>query len=200
MGIIVNFDNYTKFGILKKDLSLSESQLLSGSEFLIKLALNSVRGSVEDSPAKCSDLNLENCCDGRLKIVITDVPNELTWTCSKCGAEGTIRNWRKSPVYLKSLRNREKKEKKLNTLLTLSKKNFDILKKIGSSKTDLFIILNSAGEFNSKYQMHIAEFDILRILELVAEKIRKNPEQKNELLELKAEIVESFYSSKTDRE
>jgi hypothetical protein len=197
MGIIINIENYTKDGMIRKDLSDSESELISGSEILINSAQKSGRGVIENSSAKCSNFNPGSSCAGMLKIVIRDIPNELSWICPECGSEGVIRNWRKSPLYLKSLNSREKKAKPLSTQLKLSKKNFELLKKISSSKVDLFIIFNSAVEGNSVYNMHIAEFDILRVLELIAEKIRKNPEQKNSLLSLKREIVESFYTSKT---
>jgi len=196
MGITINIENYTRYGMIRKELSASESELLAGSETLIDSAQKSGRGIIEDSGTRCCDLNTGSTCNGKLKIVITDIPNELSWFCGECGSEGVIQNWRKSPVYLKSLRNREKKGKSLSTVLKLSGKNFSLLKDISSSKADLFIIFNSAAEENSDYTMHIAEFDILRILELVAERIRKNPEQKEELLELKGEIVGSFYSSK----
>ena len=197
MGIIINIENYTKGGIIRKDLSDSESELIRGSETLISSAQKSGRGVIENSSTRCSGFNPGSSCAGMLKIVIRDIPNELSWVCPECGIEGVIQNRRKSPLYLKSLNSREKKEKPLSTQLKLSKENFELLKKISSSKADLFIIFNSAVEGSSLYSMHIAEFDILRVLELVAEKIGKNPEQKNELLSLKREIVESFYTSKT---
>jgi len=196
MGIVINIDNYTSNGILKKGLSSSETALLSRTENLINSALKTGKGTTGDSPVRCCDLNTGSSCENTLKIIITDVPNELKWSCAECGSEGVIRNWRKSPVYLKSLRNRIKKEITLNTVLKLSKEKFYLLKNIGSTKGDLFIILNSAVEGDTEYTMHIAEFDILRILELIAEKIRKNPERKDELLGLKKEIMDSFYSSK----
>ena len=183
--------------MIRKDLSDSESQLIQGSETLINSAQKAGRGVVEKSSARCSDFNPGSSCSGLLNIVIKDIPNELSWTCPECGIDGVIKNWRKSPLYLKSLCSREKKERHLGTQLKLSKKNFELLRGISSSKVDLFIIFNSAVEGNSEYNMHIAEFDILRVLELVAEKIRKNPEQKNDLLSLKREIVDSFYTSKT---
>lgn len=197
MGIIINIENYTKDGMIRKDLSDSESELIRGSETLINSAQKSGRGVIENSSVKCSNFNPGSSCAGMLKIIIRDIPNELSWICPECGSEGVIRNWRKSPLYLKSLNSREKKARPLSTQLKLTKENFELLKKISSSKVDLFIIFNSAVEGNSVYNMHIAEFDILRVLELIAEKIRKNPEQKNSLLSLKREIVESFYTSKT---
>lgn len=195
MGIIINIENYTKDGMIRKDLSDSESELIRGSETLINSAQKAGRGVIENSSTRCTDFNPGSSCAGMLKIVIRDIPNELSWICPECGSEGVIRNWRKSPLYLKSLNSREKKARPLSTQLKLSKKNFELLKEISSSKVDLFIIFNSAVEGNSEYNMHIAEFDILRVLELVAEKISKNPEQKNDLLSLKREIVESFNSS-----
>lgn len=197
MGIIINIENYTKDGMIRKDLSDSESELIRGSETLISSAQKSGRGVIKNSSTRCSDFNPGSSCTGMLKIVIRDIPNELSWICPECGIEGLIQNWRKSPLYLKSLNSGEKKERLLSTQLKLSGKNFELLKKISSSKVDLFIIFNSAVKGNSVYNMHISEFDILRVLELVAEKISKNPEQKNELLSLKREIVESFYTSKS---
>ena len=198
MGIVINIENYTKNGMIRKDLSDSDSELLAGSEILINSAQKSGRGIIGDSSIRCSDLTHGSNCEGTLQIIIRDIPNELSWKCPVCGSEGVIQNWRKSPLYIKSLRSREKREKPLSTILKLSKENFKLLKNIGSTKADLFIIFNSAVEVNSDYCMHIAEFDILRILELVAEKITKNPEIKDKLLSLKREIVESFYALKTN--
>lgn len=195
MGIIINIDHFTRFGNLKKELSINESELITGSEKLINSALNYRRGITYISTARCSDLNKENGCTACLQIIITDVPNELTWSCPKCGNKGIIQNWRRSPVYIKSLQNGIKKKKALNTELVLSAENFLLLKTLGSSKLDLSILLNSAVYTGSTYSMHIAEFDILRVFELIGDNSVRNPEKKNELLSLKNEIIESFYSA-----
>ncbi len=195
MGIIINIDHFTRFGNLKKELSTIETELLSGTEILINSALNLNRGITGNSTAKCCDLNRGNNCKSVLKIKITDIPNELRWLCPECGSEGVIQNWRKSPVYLQSLHGRVKKKKFLNTELTLSRESFLILNNLVSSKLDLSILLNAAEEVDSKIHMYIAEFDILRILEQIALNAVSQPERKNELLSLKNEIINSFYSA-----
>jgi hypothetical protein len=191
MGSTINIECFTRFGTPKKDLSASEQILLKRSETLINLASDSSKGIIHGSGMKCSDFT-GIPCDGEITVLLTDIPNELRWSCSVCRAEGVIQNWRKSPAYINSVRQKLREKKQEATTLRLSPEGYSRMKKLAADKADLMDILSSAAEQDGLYIIPISEFDIMRLIEVIAIRIEMRDKDRPELSALRDEIITSF--------
>ncbi|HOP62046.1 MAG TPA: hypothetical protein PK358_01225 [Spirochaetota bacterium] len=192
MGSTINIESFTSFGTLKNGLSENDMFLFRRSEALINLASSSVKGVIHGSGMKCSDFTGISTCSGEIKVLLTDIPNELRWSCDICGSEGVIKNWRKSPGYLNSVK-RKIREKNLEpTILQLSPESYGHIKRLAEDKNDLSNLLDSAEEKDGGYNIHISEFDIMRLIEIIALRIEMRGKDRPALSTLRDEIISSF--------
>jgi len=191
MGSSINIESFTRFGTPKKDLSAAEENLLKRSETLINLSSESARGIIHGSGMKCSDFT-GIPCSGEITVLLTDIPNELRWSCDICGTEGVIQNWRKSPAYINSVKQKLREKKQEATTLCLSPEGYSRMKKLAADKADLMDILSSAAEQDGLYIIPISEFDIMRLIEVIAIRIEMRDKDRPELSALRDEIITSF--------
>jgi hypothetical protein len=191
MGSTINIESFTRFGTPKKDLSIADEILFKRSETLIILTSDSRKRIIHGSGMKCSDITGVPC-RGEITVLLMDIPNELRWSCSVCGTEGVIKNWRKSPAYLNSVKQKLREKKQEATTLRLSPEGYSRMKKLAEGKTDLMEILSSASEKNGEYIIPISEFDIMRLIEVIAIRIELRDKDKPELSALRDEIITSF--------
>ncbi len=191
MGSTINIECFTRFGTPKKDLSASEQILLKRSETLINLTSDSTKGIIHGSGMKCSDFT-GIPCGGEITVLLTDIPNELRWSCSICGTEGVIQNWRKSPAYINSVKQKLREKKQEATTLRLSSEGYNRMKKLAAEKSDLINIFSTAEEKDGFYIIPISEFDIMRLIEVIAIRIEMRDKDRPELSALRDEIITSF--------
>lgn len=191
MGSTINIESFTRFGTPKKDLSIADEILFKRSEILINMASDSVKGIIHGSGMKCSDFTGVTCT-GEITVQLMDIPNELRWSCSVCGTEGVIKNWRKSPAYINSVKQKLREKKQEATTLRLSPEGYSRMKKLAAGKEDLMEILSSAAEQDGIFIIPISEFDIMRLIEVIAIRIELRDKDRPELSALRDEIITSF--------
>jgi hypothetical protein len=191
MGSTINIESFTRFGTPKRDLSIADEILFKRSEILINMASDSAKGIIHGSGMKCSDFTGVPC-SGEITVQLMDIPNELRWSCNVCGTEGVIKNWRKSPAYINSVRQKLREKKQEATTLRLSPEGYSRMKKLAADKADLMDILSSAAEQDGLYIIPISEFDIMRLIEVIAIRIEMRDKDRPELSALRDEIITSF--------
>ncbi len=192
MGSTVNIEFFTRFGTPKKDLTEGEQILFRRSEELINIASASTRGIIHGSGMKCCQYTGLSSCNGEISVLLTDIPNELRWSCDTCGADGVIQNWRKSPSYLNSVKKKLREKNNDRAVLRLSEKGYNRMKILAENREDLINILDSAAEENGEFIIPISEFDIMRLIEIVALRIEVRGNDRGELSALRDEIITSF--------
>lgn len=192
MGSTINIESFTRFGTPKRDLTDTEQILFQKSEALINLASGSTRGIIHGSGMKCSDFTGVPSCSGEITVLLTDIPNELRWSCNVCGSRGVIQNWRKSPAYINSVKKKLREKSLESTTLRLSGEGYARMKKLAENKSDLMSILSSAEERNGEYLIPISEFDIMRLIEIIALRIEMRGDDRPVLSALRDEIITSF--------
>jgi len=191
MGSTINIESFTRFGTPKKDLSSTDEVIFKRSEALINIASDSAKGIIHGSGMKCSDFTGVPC-GGEITVLLMDIPNELHWSCDVCGTEGVIKNWRKSPAYINSVKQKLREKKQEATTLRLSPEGYCRMKKLAAEKEDLMGILTSAAEQDGVYIIPITEFDIMRLIEVIAIRIELRDKDRPELSALRDEIITSF--------
>lgn len=192
MGSTINIESFTCFGTPKRDLSDNEKMLFRKTETLINLASDSTRGIIHGTGMKCCDYTGISSCSGEITVLLTDIPNILRWSCNKCGADGVIQNWRKSPAYINSVKQKLREKKQEATTLRLSPEGYRRMKNLAFDKADLMEILSSAAEQDGLYFIPISEFDIMRLIEVIAIRIEMRDKDRPELSALRDEIITSF--------
>ncbi len=192
MGSTVNIENFTHFGTPKRNLTEKEKNLLRKTEALINIASESAKGIIHGSGMKCSDFTGVPSCGGEITVLLTDIPNELHWSCNVCGSEGVIQNWRKSPAYMNSVKKKLREKKQESTKLRLSPESYNQIKILAENKADLLNILDSAEEEDGAYIIPISEFDIMRLIEIIAIRIEMKGLDRPALSALRDEIITSF--------
>lgn len=58
---------------------------------------SAVRGREFITTVRCRRRPARRGCQGRITVMLTDVPSRLDWWCSCCGDGGVIANWRCTP-------------------------------------------------------------------------------------------------------
>lgn len=192
MGSTVNIEFFTRFGTPKKDLTEGEKILFRRSEELINIASGSTRGIIHGSGMKCRNFTGLSSCDGEISVLLTDIPNELRWSCDTCGADGVIQNWRKSPAYVTSVKQKLREKNNDRAVLRLSEKGYNRMKLLAENKGDLLNILASATAEDGEFVIPISEFDIMRLIEVIALRIEMRGNDRGELSALRDEIITSF--------
>lgn len=192
MGSTINIERFTRFGTPKRDLTEKEQTLFRRTEALINLASDSARGIIHGSGMRCSDFTGIPSCSGEITVLLTDIPNELRWSCDVCGSEGVIQNWRKSPAYINSVKKKLMEKSREATKLRLSQEGYSRIKKLAEDKRDLMDILSSAEEKDGEYIIPISEFDIMRLIEIIALRIETRGGDRPALSALRDEIITSF--------
>lgn len=192
MNRVTDYDNFIKNGSLKRELSEDLRDELINIENLIKTSLNKTSGQLHNSGICCNDLNIGKNCAGTIFIKRTDIPHKLIWECSICTSAGEILNWRQSPSYKKYIKIKENSRTLPSFELTLSKFFYFEFKELCSTKLGFYIIISSAVEKNNCFYINIAEFDMLRILEFISEKISSNSPDKARFSKLRYALVDSY--------
>jgi len=192
MGSIINIENFTRFGSARKNLSDAEEKIFMNSESLINKVSGATKGAFQYSDIPCSEFSGNSICSGNLKILITDIPNELRWACPLCGSDGVIKNWRKSPAYRHFRKERLIEKQQEPTTLKLSASNYEYLLTLASETEVLHNILLTGKKEENCYIIPISEFNILRLIEIIALKIEMRNGDRPALSALRDEIINSF--------
>jgi len=192
MGSTINIENFTRFGSARKNLSENEEKEFKSSEKLINKVSGSLKGTLHSSDIPCSEFSANSTCGGTLNVLITDIPNELRWSCPVCGSGGVIKNWRKSPSYKNICRERIIKKQSEATTLRLPFACYDYLSELVSGMDEFQEILSAGEKGDEEYIIPISEFNLLRLIEIIALRIEMRYGDRASLTALRDEIMNSF--------
>ena len=195
MNTVTDFEIFIKNGSVKSNLSddLLRSYIII--QKIIKSSLSKPTGLWADSDIKCRDLHIGKKCEGTINIKKIDIPHKIIWECTSCSISGEILNWRKSPLYREYTKSNGISGKKPIPNLILHRNDYNDLKMFCSGDIDFWIIINSAKEINNYFHINIAEFDILRILGYISEKIDSSSPDKVKLSDLRHALLDSYSPS-----
>lgn len=169
MNEIHNMEQYLP-GSGNRKLTPAEMVFLTRCEIIIRAAMKCQKGELCAAGINCDIMTGDTSCTSALDILITDVPNEIRWTCPSCGNHGVIRNWRKSPVCAASPSSPKAGSRESATRVRVPAVFYPLLDEACDGCIELMIILSMAEVSEATCSFHISQYDGYRLLDMVLAK------------------------------
>ena len=166
--ILIDIRSCVRRGKIATSVSPKTRSLLKKLVNVIAHASAGNPGAEIDTSVACWDTSGDSACGGTILALLTDVPNRITWRCSRCGINGIVFNWRGSP-WDKSDRFAPGRQRRYPQIceVMLSEVEYAALLTFSVREFETIIIIQSARRTRDGIQLLCTVDDMRGISELI---------------------------------